>query len=39
MMTYILAVFHKIFKVLERSGQARARRYLHLHRNGLGGWQ
>lgn len=36
MITYILAVFHKIFKAMERSGQARARRYLSLHK---GIWQ
>lgn len=39
MFTYIMLVFRKIFKALEQSGQVRARRYLHLHRQGLGGWQ
>jgi len=31
MMTYILAVFHKIFLALEASGQARARRFMTSH--------
>ena len=39
MITYVLAVFHKIYLALEASGQARARRYLYLHQKGLGGWQ
>jgi len=28
MITYVLAVFHKIYLALEASGRARARRYL-----------
>jgi len=37
MISYILAVFHKIFLALERSGQARARRYLSTRNPGA--WQ
>ena len=37
MITYILAVFHKIFLVLEASGRARARRYMISHNPGA--WQ
>ena len=37
MFTYILAVLHKIYLVLEASGQARARRYMSNHNPGA--WQ
>lgn len=37
MITYVLAVFRKIFKALEASGRARARRYLSNHNPGA--WQ
>ena len=37
MMTYILAVFKKIYLALEASGRARARRYLTNHNPGA--WQ
>lgn len=37
MITYVLAVCHKIFLALEASGRARARRYLS-NRN-PGAWQ
>ncbi len=37
MFTYIMLVFRKIFKALEQSGQARARRYLITHNKGA--WQ
>lgn len=37
MITYVLAVFHKVFLALEVSGQARARRYLSNHNPGA--WQ
>jgi len=37
MITYVLAVFHKIYLALEASGQARARRYLRNHNPGP--WQ
>jgi len=37
MFTYIFAVFRKIFTALERSGEARARRYLSTHNKGA--WQ
>ncbi len=37
MFTYVILVFHKIFKAMERSGQARARRYLITHNKGA--WQ
>ncbi len=37
MITYVLAVFHKIFLALEASGRARARRYMS-DRN-PGAWQ
>lgn len=34
MFTYILAVFRKIFRALESSGQARARRYMSTYNKG-----
>ena len=34
MMTYILAVLHKIYLALEASGRARARRYIVSHNPG-----
>ena len=37
MITYVLAVVHKVFLALEASGQARARRYLSTHNPGA--WQ
>ena len=37
MITYVLAVFHKIYLTLEASGRARARRYLTNHNPGA--WQ
>lgn len=37
MMTYVLAVFHKIYLALEASGHSRARRYLRNHNTGA--WQ
>ena len=37
MFTYILAVVYKIFKTMERSAEARARRYLTIHNPGA--WQ
>ena len=37
MITYVIAVVHKIYLALEASGQARARRYLS-NRN-PGAWQ
>lgn len=37
MITYVLAVFHKIYLALEASGQARARRYMSNHNTGA--WQ
>ena len=37
MMTYVVAVFHKVFLALEASGRARARRYLSTHNPGA--WQ
>ena len=37
MITYVLAVFHKVFLALETSGRARARRYLTNHNPGA--WQ
>lgn len=36
MITFLISIAHKIFKTLEASGQARARRYLSLHK---GTWQ
>jgi hypothetical protein len=38
MITYVLAVFHKIYLALEASGQARARRYLSNHNPGAWQW-
>ena len=37
MITYVLAVFHKVFLALEASGRARARRYRSNHNTGA--WQ
>lgn len=37
MITYVLAVFHKIYLALEASARARARRYLRNHNPGA--WQ
>ena len=37
MITYVLAVFHKIYLALEASGRSRARRYLSNHNPGA--WQ
>ena len=37
MITYVVAVVHKIFLALEASGRARARRYLSTHNPGA--WQ
>jgi hypothetical protein len=37
MFTYVILVFRKIFKALELSGQARARRYMSSHNKGA--WQ
>ena len=37
MITYVLAVFHKVFLALEASGRARARRYMSNHKPGA--WQ
>lgn len=34
MITYVTAVFRKIYLALEASGRARARRYLHNHNPG-----
>jgi hypothetical protein len=36
MITFLISIAYKIFKTLEASGQARARRYLSLHK---GTWQ
>lgn len=36
MISFLIGIGYKIFKTLEASGQARARRYLSLHK---GTWQ
>jgi len=38
MITFLLGLAHKVFLALEQSGKARANRYLHLHKRGMGGW-
>jgi len=39
MITFLASLARSIFLALEASGKARARRYLILHRQGMGGWQ
>ena len=38
MVTFLLGLAHKVFIALEKSGKARANRYLNLHKRGMGGW-
>jgi|688.fasta_scaffold1789704_1 hypothetical protein len=39
MITFLSSIAYKIFKTLEASGQARARRFMSEYQRGMGKWQ
>ena len=39
MISFLVSIGYKIFKTLEASGQARARRFMSEYQRGIGKWQ